>query len=214
MPHHVTQRGTRRQDVFFGADDFKTYLSILQEQCEQEHVDVWSYCLMPNHVHLILVPKSTTGLSRVIGKAHKRYAGLINHRMDWTGHLWQERFYSCPMDESHTLMAIRYVEQNPLRAGLVRRPEEWNWSSASSHIHGDYDALLSPTPLESRIGDWSEYLQSRLNQDEIDKMRQFTNKGTPVVGKFLQAQLEDQLGFCLSLPLRGRPKFKKGASHL
>ena len=104
LPHHVTQRGNRRQDTFFGADDYAAYREIMAEWCARYGVDIWAYCLMPNHVHLVAVPDSVEGLRRAIGEAHRRYTRRVNAREDWTGHLWQGRFASYPMDESHLLL--------------------------------------------------------------------------------------------------------------
>ena len=121
-PHHVIQRGNRRQLTFLKDDDYQYYLLLLAEWCKRRKVDIWSYCLMPNHVHLIAVPESSDGLRSAIGEAHRRYTLSINSREGWRGHLWQERFRSFVMDEPHLLMAARYIEMNPVRAGLVRKP--------------------------------------------------------------------------------------------
>jgi putative transposase len=112
-PHHVTQRGNRRQRTFFNDEDYAVYLELLSEWTRKHDVEVWAYCLMPNHVHLIVVPGTQDGLARAIGEAHRRYTRRINFREGWKGHLWQERFSSFPMDENHLLTAVRYVEMNP-----------------------------------------------------------------------------------------------------
>src|SRR5208337_2974495 len=130
VPHHLTQRGNRRQKVFFGQDDYEAYLELLREWCAERGVEVWAYCLMPNHVHLIVVPQSEEGLRRAIGEAHRRYTRRVNFREDWRGHLWQGRFASFPVDEEHLIAAARYVERNPVRARLARRAWDYRWSSA------------------------------------------------------------------------------------
>ena len=122
MPHHVTQRGNRRQQTFFGEEDYQHYLELMAQFCRAEQVAIWAYCLMPNHVHLIVVPQSAESLRRAIGEAHRRYTRWINFREGWRGHLWQGRFASFVMDEDHLLTAARYVELNPVRAGLVQAP--------------------------------------------------------------------------------------------
>src|SRR5688572_22130025 len=129
VPHHVTQRGSRRQIVFFSFDDYRSYLRLLGGHCLEAGTAIWAWCLMPNHVHLILVPAGTDGLRAAMAATHRRYTLGINRREDWHGHLWQERFASFPMDEAYLLACARYVELNPVRAGLVARPEQWLWSS-------------------------------------------------------------------------------------
>ena len=134
IPHHVTQRGNRRQPTFFCEDDYENYLSLIAEWCLRWGVDIWAYCLMPNHVHLIAVPSSEDGLRRAIGEAHRRYTRAVNFREGWRGHLWQGRFSSHAMEERYLLTAVRYIELNPVRAALVQKPEEYRWSSAAAHL--------------------------------------------------------------------------------
>jgi REP element-mobilizing transposase RayT len=119
VPHHVTQRGNRRQAVFFGEDDYRAYLALLSEYAGKAGVRVWAWCLMPNHVHLMLAPPSAEALRAALAEAHRRYSRLINFREGWRGYLWQGRFASCPMDEAHALAAARYIELNPVRARLA-----------------------------------------------------------------------------------------------
>src|SRR3989337_4593233 len=118
LPHHLTQRGNRRQETFFCEEDYRTYIRLVAEWCREYKVDVWAYCLMPNHVHMIVVPETENGLRRAIGEAHRLYTRHINFREGWRGHLWQGRFASYPMEENHLLATARYVELNPVRAGL------------------------------------------------------------------------------------------------
>lgn len=122
-PHHITQRGNRRQDTFFCDGDYRDYIKLMAEWCGKGSVKIWVYCLMPNHVHLIAVPESVEGLRRAIGEAHRRYTCQINFREKWKGHLWQGRFSSFLMDEKYLLAATRYVELNPVKAGLASTPE-------------------------------------------------------------------------------------------
>ena len=122
IPHHITQRGNRRQKTFFCDEDYHEYLALMTASCEQHNVAIWSYCLMPNHVHLIAVPQTEDGLQRALGEAHRRYTRHINFRENWRGHLWQERFASFPMGENHLLAAARYIELNPVRAHMVEDP--------------------------------------------------------------------------------------------
>lgn len=156
-PHHVTQRGNRRQETFFCEEDYEVYLSLMAEWCRKCRVDIWSWCLMPNHVHLIAVPQSEEGLARAIGEAHRRYTRRINFRERWRGHLWQERFASFPMDETYLLAAARYVEMNPVHAGLVKRPEDYRWSSARAHLEGKDDAFARSGPIRSLIPEHGDH---------------------------------------------------------
>jgi putative transposase len=129
VSHHVTQRGNRRQTVFFEDGDYQAYTTLLAEGCSGAGVAVWGYCLMPNHVHLILVPHGEAALREALGEAHRRYTRRVNVREGWRGHLWQGRFASVPMDQAHLLACARYVELDPVRAGLVATARAWPWSS-------------------------------------------------------------------------------------
>jgi putative transposase len=119
FPRHVTQRGNRRQTVFFEPADYALYRDLLAERCRKASVEVWAYCLMPNHVHLVLTPSTPDGLARAIGETHRQYTGFINARARWTGHLFQGRFSSVALDDAHLVAAARYVALNPVRARLV-----------------------------------------------------------------------------------------------
>jgi len=168
VAHHVTQRGNRRQKTFFGVHDYKTYIDLLAKYCRKADTEVWAYCLMPNHVHLVLVPHTTDGLRMALGEAHRHYTRYINFREEWRGHLWQERFHSFPMDESHLLSAVRYVERNPVAAGLCEHSEQWPWSSAKAHIRAENDSLVNVEPMLARVENWEEYLDesSKVSCDE------------------------------------------------
>src|SRR5207247_1024218 len=119
IPHHVTQRGNRRLPTFFNAGDYKRYLHYLSALCSKNEVDIWAYCLMTTHVQLIAVPKSEESLRLALGEAHRRYTCDINFREGWRGHLWQGRFSSFPMDDRYLLTTARYIELNPVKAGMV-----------------------------------------------------------------------------------------------
>ena len=124
LPHHVTQRGNRREPIFFEDGDQEVYRDLLAEQVKRRGVEVWAYCLMPNHVHLILTPQDEAGLGLAVGEAHRRYTNFVNARGRWTGHLFQSRFASVVMDEAHLITAARYVPMNPVRARLVSRRDD------------------------------------------------------------------------------------------
>ena len=114
VPHHVVQRGNRRQQTFFSDEDYRYYLGLLSKACDEGEISVWAYCLMPNHVHLIAVPRSATSLASALGDVHRRYTRMVNFRESWRGYLWQGRFSSFPMDDRHVLAAARYILLNPL----------------------------------------------------------------------------------------------------
>src|SRR5688572_11533990 len=171
IPHHVTQRGNRRQRVFFSAGDGRLYLRLLREWCEKAGTRVWAWCLMPNHVHLILVPAHEDGLRATLAPTHTRYAVELNRRQGGCGHLWQGRFASVPMDESHLHACLRYVELNPVRAGLVERPEAWPWSSARAHLGLAPDDLTDLAAMRGRIDDWRAFLDAGLADEDRDAIR-------------------------------------------
>ena len=193
-PHHVTQRGSRRQTTFFCSDDYEAYLRLLAKAAETASVDVWAYCLMPNHVHLILVPADESGLAAFLSEAHRRYARRINAREGWRGHLWQERFYSCVMDERHLLMAARYVELNPVRSEICQRPEQWKWSSVHAHLKGHDDSIVKVAPMLERVGNWREYLEIEVNEREFDSLREHSRSGRPIGDSTFVEDLERWTG--------------------
>lgn len=205
-PHHVTQRGVRRLDVFLQEDDYRTYLELLGRWCRAAGTQVWAYCLMPNHVHLILVPSSEDGLRAALGETHRRYTSHINDREDWRGHLWQERFHSFVMDEDHLLACARYVELNPVRARLVKKPEHWPWSSARAHLDGANNGLISIKPLLSRVSDWRTFLDGGLGKDALERIRHHAGTGHPLGSDRYLSKLNRQLGRSVKPRPRGRPK--------
>src|SRR5512136_1140941 len=206
IPHHVTQRGNRRLTTFFGDDDYNTYIDLMAEWCQKCGVEIWAYCLMPNHVHLIAVPESEDGLRRGIGEAHRRYSRMINFRQDWRGHLWQGRFASFPMDESYLLAAARYVEMNPVRAHLAPDAASWPWSSAHAHLAGLDDKLVKVAPLLEMAGDWQLFLGAA-SDEEMEKIRQHERSGRPLGSESFVERLESTLERLLK-PGKPGPKGK------
>ena len=194
VPHHVIQRGNRRQKVFFSEADYLAYKTILGRYCKREGVAVWAYCLMPNHVHLILVPQTRDGFRRAIAETHRRYTHIINTREDWTGYLWQGRFASYPMDEVHLYRAARYIELNPVDAGLCRFPEEWRWSSARSHMIKRDDGLADPEPMLTRVTDWSKYLAEGTTGEDAELIERHRRSGRPLGSEQFISKLESLLG--------------------
>src|SRR5712672_1643494 len=115
-PHHVTQRGNHRERVFFSDDDYRAYIDLITAAARSSRTAVWAWCLMPNHVHFVMVPSDEDGLRATFAEAHRRYTARIHARRKLTGHLWQGRFSSTAMDDAHVYAAIRYVVLNPVRA--------------------------------------------------------------------------------------------------
>jgi len=171
IPHHVTQRGNRRQPTFFSDGDYALYLRLLRFWCARAQTEVWAWCLMPNHVHLILVPSHADGLRAALAPTHRRYTWEINQREGWRGHLWQSRFASFPMDEEHVYACLRYVELNPVRAGLVARPEDWRWSSARAHLGLGRDGVTALAAGAERIDDWRAFLAAGLDEEDHQAIR-------------------------------------------
>lgn len=206
VPHHVTQRGNRRLPTFFGEHDYKSYRELLAEGCKAAAVDILAYCLMPNHVHLVLTPASEDGLRAALADAHRRYSRRINQREGWTGYLWQGRFASAPMDEAHLLAACRYVELNPVRAGLVAAPQDWAWSSARAHLGGRPDGVVSIGPMLSRVPDWAGFLAAGLPEADHQALRSAERTGRPLGSKAFVAEVEQRSGRSFQLGKPGRPR--------
>ncbi len=210
VPHHITQRGNRMQKTFFSNNDYANYIDLMAEWCSRCGVEIWAYCLMPNHVHLIAVPDTEDSLAKAIGEAHRRYTRHINFRKGWRGHLWQGRFASYPMDEVYLMVAARYIELNPVKARLVSKPELWKYSSANSHIYGKEDVLLSRTsPLNEMIEDWKEFLRLTTAEQDIKMLQQHERTGRPLGSDGFLTRLEKSIGRLLK-PKRPGRKPKKG----
>lgn len=208
LPHHVTQRGNRCQQTFFCDEDYQEYIALMAEWCGKCGVQIWAYCLMPNHVHLIAVPFAEDSLARAIGEAHRRYTRRINFRENWRGHLWQERFASFPLDETYLLASARYVEMNPVAAHLAVRPEEYPWSSARAHLAGEDDQLAKVEPLLAIVGNWREFL-SLSDEEELKLLRRHERSGRPLGNDNFVDRIEADLTRMLR-PLKRGPKPKPG----
>ncbi len=204
VPHHVTQRGNRRQPVFFRDDDYRLYLRIMAEQCAATGVSCLAYCLMPNHVHLILVPSHADGLRAALGEAHRRYTRAVNAREGWSGYLWQGRFASFPMDERHLLASARYVELNPVRARLAATADAWPWSSARAHLAGRDDRLATVAPLLALAPDWRGFLADGLRAEDHAAIRAAERTGRALGSEGFVAGLERRLGRSIAKRKPGR----------
>ena len=205
FPHHITQRGNRRQPPFFNDGDYAAYVELMADWCREKGVEIWGYCLMPNHVHLIATPKTEDGLRRAIGEAHRRYTRRINFREKWRGYLWQGRFASFIMDEPYLLAAARYVELNPVRADLAAHAEEWPWSSARAHLSGRDDRLVNVAPLLAMVGNWRDFLNSAIREEELRDLREHGRTGRPLGSAMFLERLEATVGRILKPQRGGRP---------
>ena len=148
----------RREPIFFEDGDQDLYCDLLAEQTLKAGVGVWAYCLMPNHVHLILCPKTEDGMAQALGAARRRWANFVNARGRWRGHLFDGRFASVAMDESHLMAAVRYVALNPVRAWLAATAEAWPWSSVRAHLKGEDDGLVTVRHVLERAPRFAELI--------------------------------------------------------
>jgi len=211
--HHVTQRGNRRQMVFHSDADRAMYLVLLSRECARAAVRITGYCLMGNHLHLILAPERETSLARALGRTHTDYARWLNLQRGETGHLWQNRYYSCPLDEAHQWEALRYVELNPVRAGLAAKAETWRWSSAKAHLTGvDRSGILDMTEWRRAwtVETWQSALAVGLEDARlVERIREATRTGRPAGGEEFIKEWEKRLRRQLSPSKRG-PKTRVG----
>jgi len=216
MPHHITQRGNNRQDVFFTDDDYRCYLDFLRENADRFRLRVLGYCLMTNHIHLVAIPETEDALAKAIGRTHWRFTQHINRLHNRSGHLWQNRFYSCMLDEHHCWTALRYVERNPVRAQMVRVPWRYKWSSAAAHVCGeDRGDLLDMRwwCREWKPSAWREALRAKEDDDSTDRLRSRTRTGRPLASDRFIARLEARLGRRLRPSPVGRPQKARRAKE-
>lgn len=216
VPYHVTQRGNGRQNVFQSEADYRLYLDLLRANCNKFRLELWAFCLMPNHVHLIAVPMRPDSMARTLGRTHADYARHFNLKHRACGHVWQARFFSCPLDDAHLWRAMAYVERNPVRAGLVGDAVQWQWSSAGAHC-GDGQWQLA------RFGKWREFFDGerwmevlRTSIDEeawAERVRLATERGRPLGSEqFIDALERQEHRRLRPLPV-GRPKRNEHAAN-
>lgn len=204
LPHYVSQWGNRREQVFFGADDYEAYLDLVGSAARRSATEVWAYCLMPNHVHFIMVPTQLDGLRATFAEAHRRYTGRINTRLRQTGHLWQGRFSSAVLDERHLLAAVRHLSLNPVRTGLATTAADWPWSSVGAHLSGRDDGLVMARPLLDRVDDFAAFLAEPEDSPAVAALRRSYSTGRPVGAADWIAQLEALTARSLAPRKRGR----------
>ena len=210
-PHHVTQRGNGRTRTFFNDDDYALYRDLLATHCRSAGVEVWAWCLMPNHVHLILVPSDPDGLRRALARVHRIYAGVIQARRKRSGHFWQGRFGAVAMDEEHLAAALRYVSLNPVRARLVARAQDWRWSSTRAHWRGRDDGLTALAPVRDRFPRFADLLTTEPEQDLFAPLRAAESIGRPLGDDRFLTRIERLTGRPLKPAKRGpKPSEPKG----
>jgi putative transposase len=207
VPHHVTQRGNARQIVFGSDPDRLTYLNLLRENCDLYNLSLLGYCLMTNHAHLVAIPRDAQSLALALKHTHGRYATFWNARCCSSGHVWQGRFYSCPLDGAHVWTALRYVELNPVRAGMVEEAARWKWSSAAVHCgEAQAENWLDLAWWQKRwtAEEWLGYLAEGESPTEVASLRRFTHTGRPLGSATFVAELEQSMLRPLSPRKRGR----------
>ncbi len=211
VPHHITQRGNNLQDVFFVDDDRRHYLELLKSRVEQYGLTIHAYCLMTNHVHIVATPAHEESLAKGIGRTHHSYTRYVNKLHGRSGHLWQNRFFSCPLDESYFLNTVRYVERNPVRARMVRLAWRYPWSSAGIHIAGqDASGLLSFSewPGYYKGERWRKQLREAEDEETTGTIRNSTFKGHALGSDRFISKIETLLGRRLRAAPMGRPRKK------
>ena len=198
-PHHVVNRGNRRQDVFFEEDDYIQYLEILAKFCIIYEVRIVSYCLMTNHIHLIAIPSEEYTLAKAIGDAHQAYTRMINFRYGWRGHLWQGRFFSCPMDEIYTARTARYIELNPVKAKMVKDFGDYKYSSAGFHLGKHLnDPVIKEPYIDFSAEEWREYVEEGIDEEEEGKIEVQTQTGKPLGEEGFISKIEKLTGLELT----------------
>ncbi|HEY0131162.1 MAG TPA: transposase [Allosphingosinicella sp.] len=207
IAHHVVQRGNRRQRLFFDDGDRRAYLKLLAAALERHSTSCLGWCLMDNHVHLILLPVSADGLRAPLASVHTAYAQRVNRARELGGHLFQGRFASYAMDDAHLMVAARYVENNPVAAGMVGRAEAWPWSSATAHVEGRGDGLTDVAALGRHVPDWKAMLARGLEAgDEAERVELSLRTGRPLGSREWLRALAATYGIAVDPPARGRPR--------
>ncbi len=219
FPHHVTQRGNYGQTVFSSAIERRFYLRLLRERCAEYRLGVLAYCLMTNHVHLVVVPEDEDSMHKALGRAHNDYSRCVHIQRGVIGHLWQNRYYSCVLESRHLWAAIRYVELNPVRAGLISEAWDWQWSSAQAHVSGeDREQILDMAWWREHASwaDWRDALLQGGSGTELEnQIRRATRTGRPLGQEEFVEDLERQLGRRIRPAKRGpKPRTVSEESQL
>lgn len=211
FPHHVVQRGNNRGEVFFNDEDRAVYLFLLKTYSEKWNSSILCYCLMPNHVHLLVRPSLEGYLQKMMQGITLCYTQHINRKYRRTGRLWESRFHSCMVDQEAYLWAVtRYIEQNPVRAAIVKNPQDYRYSSAPAHFGLVNDPVLGEDlfPEIQRNG-YLEFIQSGIPEGQIKEIRQSARTGRPFGTKQFVTEMERRLGKRLGALAHGRPRKKQ-----
>jgi REP-associated tyrosine transposase len=211
-PHHITQRGNNRTTVFFDDEDRQTYLKLLARYSYKHSIQICAYCLMDNHLHLVAIPENENALARGIGLTNQVYTQYLNRKLNQSGRVWQNRFFSCTVENDRYLWAVvRYIERNPLKVGLAETLEAYRWSSARAHLTDTSDPILSEhgwlDPVDRKA--FAQFV--RTEDDETDiAIRKATQTGRPFGSENFIDTLEYQLNQTLRPRKPGRPRKKTG----
>ena len=209
FPHHIIQRGNRRQKVFFNEGDYKEYLRLLNNYSLRFKVDILAYCLMPNHIHLIATPHEDGSLAQAIGETHRNYTRCINFREKWRGYLWQGRFSSYVLDERHLLAVTRYILLNPVKAAIVKKPWDYKWASTRHHMMIADNSLVKDSLLREVIENWKDFLSIPASDDDIKLFQLHERTGRPLGDNAFIEKLESLLKITLKKKRAGRRKKEK-----
>jgi putative transposase len=221
VPYHITQRGNAKQRIFFADSDYRMYLDLLRRHAERYGLDIWAYCLMPNHVHLIGVPRRPGSMARALGRTHAEYAQYFNLIRQSCGHVWQARYFSCPLDGAHLWRAMAYVERNPVRGGLARDASAYRWSSAAAHFGKpdpagmvDLSVWRQEYTHEYTPERWREVLQNSVGDQELaERIREATVRGRPLGAAEFVEDMERRAGRSLRPMTPGRPRKARESDH-
>jgi putative transposase len=206
VPYHITQRGNRKQDVFFTIKDRRQYLKWLGIYSSKYRFEILAYCLMPNHIHIIGIPHTPTSISRTLQIVQMMHSQSINKSKGWDGHLWHSRYYSSALDDPHLWLALRYVEQNPVRSGIVDEAWNYRWSSAAFHCGLRKDPIVSQNDkLFGAFDDWADVLEDIPDKEALDIIRQRTFKSIPCGDEVFVNAMSRRTGLSYKKPTMGRP---------
>ncbi|MFH1515501.1 MAG: transposase [bacterium] len=207
VPYHMTQRGNNGRDVFFSNDDRKRYLKWMIHYSSRYEFDIIAYCLMTTHVHFVGIPRKTNSIAMTVQVVHMIHTQAINKESNLKGHLWHSPYYSSPMDDKHMWLAIRYVEQNPVRAGIVHHPTKYKWSSARAHCGLSDDPVLAPgVDLPGVFDGWSEILKEIPDVEAIESIKNCTLRGLPCGENGFVKRISSRMGLKTNKRKRGRPQ--------
>jgi len=208
FPHHIVERGNNRERVFIDSTDYEKYLSFLSKYSEEKEAAVLAYCLMPNHIHLLVTPFKEETLAKMMQGVTLCYSKYFNRENGRTGRLWECRYHSTVIDGENYLWTVsKYIEDNPVRAGLVKRPEDYPYSSARAHILGKKDPLLKePLFDRSELNEYRNFIRSEQDKKTIEEIRKQTRLGKPLGGGEFLKTLSAGLGRSLFFRPKGRPR--------